>query len=73
MLQSVVLLIRYLLLGDRVVDMNSVPVDGFTRHQATELLKNSVPTATFVLERYKQVSELWLNEYTFQTFLRHVY
>ena len=41
-------------LGDRVVEMNSVTLDGYTRQQATELLKNSPPKATFILERYKQ-------------------
>lgn len=43
-----------ILIGDRVVEMDGVSLDGFTRQQATELLKNSAPTATFVLERYKQ-------------------
>jgi len=36
------------------VEMSSVSLDGFTRQQATELLKNSPNNAVFILERYKQ-------------------
>ena len=43
--------------GDRVAEINSVPIEGFTRQQATDLLKNSAASATFVLERYKQSSK----------------
>ena len=45
------------LAGDRVAEINSVPIEGFTRQQATDLLKNSAASATFVLERYKQSSK----------------
>ena len=40
--------------GDRIVEINSVSLDGYSRPQAIELLKTSPSKAIFVLERYKQ-------------------
>lgn len=51
---NIIAVSTFFYIGDRVVEMDGVSLDGFTRQQATELLKNSAPTATFVLERYKQ-------------------